>query len=58
VEEEQGEEGPGQADAREDGTGPETEDTVSTRISTFWGAKRWWEQHAPERPRREEGSVI
>ena len=57
VEEGQGEEGPGQADAREGGTGPETEAAVSTRIPTFWGTKRW-QQHAPERSRREEGSAI
>jgi len=57
VEERQGEEGPGQADAGEEGTGPETEATVSTRIPTFWGTKRW-QQHVPERPRREEGTAI
>jgi len=31
---------PGQAGAGEEGTGSETEVTVSTRISAFWGTKR------------------
>ena len=56
-EEGQGEEGPGQAGTAEEGTGSETEATVSTRIPPFWGTKKW-QQYAPERPRREEGSAI
>jgi len=51
------EKGPGRAGAGEEGTGSETETTVSTRISTIWGRKgqRW---SAQERPRWEKGGTI